>query len=354
MSSPQFASRETRPRQHLIAAGKLYPKAWADMDHMRRDLRGQAAPDWPQWCFIPIAGAQAAVANDAGIDVALLSALHPDRLADAARLAALAAWRMTQGIYRFDPAIYEAVSQTPVAGDIPDQVFDQLPEWCIYIETPELATHGLTVHGTFAHLEWDVNVQRRELRLLMDCDEGLVPLPVHLGSWSLSEAIDRALTTASVASLARGGRALPGSGAADLRPVVEPIVSLLLYVCSQAGQITGRGGAPGNPVPVRTRRDGWKLFPAEGPRTWEVGTRLGAALRAAYAAEQTGSGGSHAGPRPHVRRAHWHTFLSGPRLNAEGTPLPSTERRAELRWLPPIAVNLADAGDLPATVRPVR
>ena len=33
----------------------------------------------------------------------------------------LAAWRMTQGIYRIDPTLYAALSETPIAGDIPAQ-----------------------------------------------------------------------------------------------------------------------------------------------------------------------------------------------------------------------------------------
>lgn len=147
--------------------------------------------------------------------------------------------------------------------------------------------------------------------------------------------------------------ALPGGAATALRPIVEPVVSLLLYLCTQAGEIAGRG-SPGNPLPVRTRRGGWKLFPADTPRTWDVGVRLGAALRAAYAAEQTGQGQPHSGPRPHIRRGHWHTYLSGPRLRADGAPLPSAERRANLRWQPPIAVAVSRPDDLPAVVRRVQ
>lgn len=200
MSDFEVDARACRPREHLLLAGQLYPQAWADIEHMRSVLRGRTAPDWPQWCFVPIAGAQAAVANDAGIDVAMLGALYPSRVIDAARLAALAAWRMTQGIYRFDPAVFEAVSATPVTGDIPDELLLQLPEWCIYIETPGLHLGTSPVHGAFAHLEWDVNVQRTELRLLLDAD-ALTPLPIHLGRWPLAEAIDKALTVASVTSL---------------------------------------------------------------------------------------------------------------------------------------------------------
>lgn len=352
MTQPQSNRRTCRAREHLIAAGHLYPQAWSDIDHMRNELRGHIAPDWPQWCYIPIAGAQAAVANDAGIDVSMLGVVYPQRIADAARLAALAAWRMTQGIYRFDPAVYEAVSATPVTGDIPDDVLSRLPEWCIYVETPGLMMGAQAVHGTFAHLEWDVKAQRAELRLLLDGDD-LVPLPIHLGRWPLSDAIERAVTTATAASLSRGGEALPAGATGQLRTVVEPIVSLLLYICTQAAEIGGKG-APGNPSPVRTRRGGWRLFPADGPRSWDVGVRLGAALRAAYAAEQTGQGLPHAGPRPHIRRGHWHTYLSGPRVAADGAAVPKEERRADLRWQPPIAVNVQAVETLAAVVRSVR
>jgi hypothetical protein len=49
-----------------------------------------------------------------------------------------------------------------------------------------------------------------------------------------------------------------------------------------------------------------------------------------------------ASPRPHIRRAHWHTFLTGQGRQAR-----------KLRWMPPIAVRVEDAGALPATVRAV-
>ncbi len=48
--------------------------------------------------------------------------------------------------------------------------------------------------------------------------------------------------------------------------------------------------------------------------------------------------------RPHVRRAHWHTFLTGPR-SGEQTPI--------LKWLPPIPINVDNPGELPVVVRDV-
>jgi hypothetical protein len=43
--------------------------------------------------------------------------------------------------------------------------------------------------------------------------------------------------------------------------------------------------------------------------------------------------------------AHWQGFCRGPR---------DGERQFELRWLPPIAVNVSEAGELSAVIRPVQ
>lgn len=43
---------------------------------------------------------------------------------------------LKKGIYRFDPDIYKEVLNTPFTGDLPHEIFFNLPEWCVYIETP--------------------------------------------------------------------------------------------------------------------------------------------------------------------------------------------------------------------------
>lgn len=351
MTRPQFTPRICPPRRHLEEAGRLYPDAWRLADAMR-ERRG-AGMMWPDWCYLPIAGTATIVAQDAGLPVETVAMMYPERIADAARLAALCAWRMTQGIYRFDAAVYDAVRDTPVSGDIPHDVLMRLPEWCVYIETPGLQIDGRPLAGTFAHLEWDWHDQRPELRLLLDVDMGdghlLQPIPLHLGAWPLAESIQRMLdvsvANAAAAGLLGGLPDRPTLANTGLRETVEPIVSLLLYLCSQAAEIGDGTRRPHNPEPKRTKR-GWRLFQPDRVTTWDVGVRLGAALRRAYQAEQTGSSDAErSGPRPHIRRAHWHGYWSGPR---------DGERRYDLRWMPPIAVNVDDVGELPAVVRPVR
>lgn len=122
------------------------------------------------------------------------------------------------------------------------------------------------------------------------------------------------------------------------------------------GQITRRGkvSVPSNPAPRRSGAGSWMLHPASGPTEWDVGTRIGAALRTAYQREQLGGTAAPTGRhvRPHVRRAHWHTILLGPRLR-DGELVPAEKRQRDLRWMPPIAVNVDDLDALPATIRPV-
>ena len=130
-----------RPGRILGSFSRLYPDAWKHVDEFRANRKGLG--NWPGWCFMPLAGAYAIVSKGATL-----------RSIDQARhvgvLGALAAWRVTQGIYRFDPTVLDALWETPVTGDIPTEVLYHLPEWCVYVPTPERRWHGDALHGVFA------------------------------------------------------------------------------------------------------------------------------------------------------------------------------------------------------------
>ena len=113
-------SAECRPRQHLAAAGSLYPNAWRQIDHFRAMRGREGLGNWPDWCFLPIAGYHAIVSGGGSNRVPF------DRISDLARLAALGAWRVTQGIYRFDEDLYEAIVSTELKGDIPADLLTSL------------------------------------------------------------------------------------------------------------------------------------------------------------------------------------------------------------------------------------
>ncbi|MBL8474403.1 MAG: hypothetical protein JNM98_21625 [Rhodocyclaceae bacterium] len=140
-----------RPREHLATAGRLYPHAWKRADEFRAVRGRHGLPDWPEWCFLPLAGWYAIVSGGGENRVPV------ERITHVARLSALGAWRATQGVYRFDPDVYAAVVDTPISGDIPADVLHRMPEWCVYVETPGMTARGALLHGFWAHLEADAN-----------------------------------------------------------------------------------------------------------------------------------------------------------------------------------------------------
>ena len=258
-------------------------------------------------------------------------------------LGALAAWRVTQGIYRFDPTLFDALWNTSVSGDIPAEVLFHLPDWCVYIPTPARTWEGAALNGFFAHLESDLNARRTELRLLLDvtgpAGDQLEVIPIRLGKGGVAAGVEAMMKEAArqfpVTMYTPDG--LVESLASD----VSPLVSLVLYLCSQAAEIKETGGGkrvPTRPTLQKTKK-GMRMFPPEHPSRWEVGFRLGAAVREAMSEhEPSQSTGTHGTPRPDVRHARWH-------LLRFGKPDQIDASCVALKWQPPTSVNVTGGDD---------
>lgn len=337
-------------RSALLGAGRDIPGLWAHYDAQAREHQ------YPHPMYISEPnGAMALVAalQQAGMVDQLRSLRESDPIGVAtycAHYTTLACWRMTQGIYRFDPTLYSSLIDTDLAGDLPADVLLRLPEWCVYIETPglQVATRSggrSALIGAWARL--DIEPDGTPTLVLGLHIDGLARIehhhvPLH---GSLLGAIEDVMQQWGYRSARVAG---------EIEGYTRPIINLLLFLCS--GDDVSGAGKPGNPEPVKTRRDGMRRFAAAGQRSWDVGVRIGSALRRAYAAAEAGAGSAgdeRSGPRPHIRRAHWHGYRVGPRKRDDGSDIPIHSRRLELRWLPPIAVALDDADQLPAVIRPV-
>src|SRR3546814_11075816 len=83
---------------------------------------------------MPMAAGYAIASGGGDNRVALDHAHYP------AIITALATWRMTQGIYRYDATLRDAVLQTPLDGELPTAHLYRLPEWCVYVATHPATT----------------------------------------------------------------------------------------------------------------------------------------------------------------------------------------------------------------------
>lgn len=342
---PQFARRQHRAQQILATVGRAYPHAWRQVDEMRA-ARGRDVPAWPAWCFLPLHGAYAIVSGGGVARVPI------DRVHHIGILGALAAWRVGQGIYRFDEALATALRETPMPTDLPTSVLYRLPEWCVYLETPGLTFEGLPLAGFWAHLDWDDH-GADELRLVLDVATtpdtaldargGLIPLPLLLGQGGIVEALERVRASGLLQLAAQGYTVSDVPSYQPLAGEAWPLISLLLYLCADEPEIGDGTDKPRRPQPTRTKH-GWRLFPADAPRIWDVGLRLGAALRSATADGEGTSSDGRARPRAHLRRAHWHSYWRGAR---------DGERSLVVHWIPPTPVNVRPGEELPAVVHPV-
>ncbi|MEY6431094.1 hypothetical protein ABC977_01575, partial [Thioalkalicoccus limnaeus] len=182
------AGDTVRPRAILSAVRRAYPNAWRDTDRLRAQ-RGREVPDWPEWCFLPLQGFAAILSGADG-------RVDPPRIHHLGIVGALATWRVSQGIYRFDPDLAAALADTPLSGDLPTDTLFHLPEWCVYVETPGRRWAGRDLHGFWAHLDYEVGGVADELRLVLDVADspetaldplrGLQPVVFLLGDGSLA------------------------------------------------------------------------------------------------------------------------------------------------------------------------
>ena len=312
-----------RPSDHLNNFNRKYSSGYGLIDEFRRN-RGKDIPNWPKWCFLPMAAFYTVICKATGSD-----SVPPQLISDIGRLAAIATWRYSQGVYRFDPDVFDALWTTKLSGDLPADVLLRLPEWSVYIETPGKKFVSSKMFGFWVHLEHDANDKRRELRFLLDLEETLLPLPIHIGNWPLKTALEKVTAESKKYLPSNLKSEIPQEN--EMSTIAEnymPLVSLVLYLCSDNPDFGAEKKAC-TPKVQKEKKHGWRLFRAPGPTIWHIGERIGRLIREAReSGKEDGSGRS---VKSHIRRAHWHGYWSGPL---------SGPRRFDYQWMPPIPVGI--------------
>lgn len=330
-----------RPKALLKEIGRVYPQIWQQVKTFRAS-KGKDLPDWPDWCYLPIAAGYAIVSQGMNISAPhLLNVPFSPAVVTAA-----ATWRVSQGVYRYDADLYNSLVVQPMDGNVPCEALKRLPEWCVYIETlPGLTFCGKPIEGLWAHLESDANDGRMELRFVFFASNGNLPqLSIHLGDWTIEEGLARMQAISEKEAEKIGVNLNFPNLYSVMVPEIVPYLQLVLYLCAENADI---------PVirhpNTRVRMSGQVDVPKE-PRFWVVGERVGSAIRKyrnsrGDLSDNVGVPNSHASPRPHIRRAHWHHFWIG-QLNSE--------RKLILRWLPPIPVRMDYDSEGPVVIHKVK
>lgn len=371
--TPKLDAIVKRPVKHL-AAYAVYRHLWRDHDRLRAEHKSRAP--WPQWCYAPLSVSRACFELPEYGGWPVSSGEEEGSLVG---VSALAAWRTTKGIYLFDATVFEELWHTDIQGALPVELLQRLPEWSVYVPFPVVRkqlwgvgpTAGeIKCHGFFGHMDCDQH-GAPFLHLSLDTDYSgdppfaLSPITLKLtGNLSDSCApfhrqVDGALS--AVEQLVQ--REAPNVTLSALRSdvsawacrqesdLIRPLVSILLWLCSANPEIAGLDPLRG----LRTKRTkkGLRNFGPDEPRVYEVAYRIGAALRLDRAAIARGipGDGSHASPRPHIRRAHWHAFWTGPKASiSKDRP---ADRKLVLKWIAPIAVCVGTDDPIIPTVHPV-
>mgnify|MGYP003291332984 CR=1 FL=1 len=314
-----------------------YPQCWAQLGIERFRLICECGAECPDWEIAPPAAAAAVVA-----------AAEPDPLArrrDAQIMCTLAHWRSAKQIFVMDAALAaHLAAQADTADDLPRDAFAAMPYPAFYIE---LAHTGLTdmkgapLHGVFVCRSHDTDMRADYLGLLLLYPLGSEGLRVSFVPLLLNErTIGGALRQLRVRYAS--GITAPASASGALDSMVRTLVQLVLYLCAQNAELAPRrsGHAALHRRPATAR--------SAEPHVWDVGIRIGAALRSApLPAYSEPASGTHAPPRPHMRRGHWHHFWAGARSDPAA-------RKLILRWVPPTYVGACpDPDNMPAVVRQV-
>jgi hypothetical protein len=354
--TPSIEDKVRRPVKYLTAAKERYPDLWKRVDLLRANRdKVQQEYSWPPWCYLPLGGAAGIIGPPAAGFGKLLYNM------EVSKIATLASWRLAKDIYIFDETVFEELWETPIDGAIPIDILYKLPTWCAYVAFPApRAMEGGAVYGFFVHLNYSgmpMLMLGQDYTSVDHIDSSsIIPYPLDLQE---GRSLFECLTTMHEKAKAKHGT--PPIAIERLQPKevmrwMEPLLSLTIYLCSASAEIRARDPLRGLRQDHYTKKTkkGVRTFVPDQPKVWEVAYRIGATLRAATAAAAsrgTGEGGTHAGPRPHMRKAHWHSFWTGPKAAVGKPPVPA--REIVVKWIPPIAVAMGPDDEAIPTVHRV-
>lgn len=271
--------------------------------------------------------------------------------AEAARL-----WRQHRVVYRVHPGLADALTETETSAAVPCEVLTRLPHPNPFVVFPAPLPAPaavdpptpIAVPPVFLGMLVTGMTEHDQLCSTADPDARYLYISLttklrYEGSGETYEETTRLVPLAGTRTIDEliTLNADFGGGPGDMsqegdRRVHSLALSLLLYLCSDRSDIrehrplatAGRRGR-------KTRRQEARTVVDMG---FDVGPSLDASRRSPSSESDSGAAGTGT-VRAHLRRAHWHTYLTGPR-----------DHPPEVRWLLPTLVNQGKGNSRPLVV----
>lgn len=274
---------------------------------------------------------------------------------------AVTVWKQGKTVYRFDDDLYAEIMDMERKSvlNTPIEVFNTIPEWSFYIETPQHSDYEGIIFTTYENCS-DGDLRSVELSILALYNNG-----EDYTAFAMPTKDDKDTQVSTVGdvlnkilegkNVIRGVNPFLNNGTFSneaTEKMVDIAIPLLVYLCTVNADI---------PVFKKStnRKHSRKNTQTVSTNTVPVGERVGATIRAQkvrYISDNPGlkiigEGGGQA-KIPHMRSAHIHSYWTGSRVGG------SKGDKLITKWIPPVLVNskLIDEEnhEMPTTIHRVK
>lgn len=326
------------PLQMIKDYNKKGRITWEQMDEMRTVLRKKGSGKTSDLAYITLL--------EVLFTMNYYDRIPADEYEDAVHVAnivsALASWRISKQVYRFNMELELALYQQAGDDQIPVEILKSLPYPCVYMESPNLQEDQY--HGFFVYYDMD-QYGNDVLKFLVLCRNGQ---EVAVRGFELTEGKTLRECIAEVLKK-RYQRECVDDKVREHMELAEKMLQLVLYICSVNADIQSADPKPSGTLRrIEDIKDCYREI-----RKWDVGMRMVSQNRRRTEKHikktKQQSGRSNYEPvvhyrlAPHVRRGHWHTYWTGKKDGSE-------KRKLILKWIPFTYVNVGKLEELPTVV----
>lgn len=252
-------------------------------------------------------------------------------------------WRNTLRVFKLDESLQRQSTEIP--DDTPSTIFENLPDWCVYVELDEpvevqyYRDKKESVVGFWASLDyiWRKGKAKEITIFVNTTEKGLDPnsltkLPVREGL-TVKQSIERVWSEHDrIKDKIDVELPIDESARTTASSFMKRILGLLLWVCVEEPDVSDVNGDPmtGEQLRLPAYRQSKKgVFVAPSQVTvLQIGRRLGNQLRE-FERNITQDGRVSSRKRPHIRKGHWHGVWCGAGQN----------KRFKTYWQPAVFVN---------------